>query len=42
MGTPFSFANCVINSPATTKVSLLAKAIDFFALIAEMVGRKPA
>ena len=35
-------ANAFINSPATTKVSLLAKAMVFPALIAFMVGRNPA
>ena len=35
-------ASCVINSPATTRVSLFAKAIFFLALMASIVGSNPA
>ena len=39
--TPFSLAFFITISPATTRVSLLAKAISFFASIAAMVGFSP-
>ena len=42
IGTLFSFARRVIKSPATTSVSLLDKAMVFFAFIAERVGFNPA
>ena len=41
IGTLCSAASFMISSPATTNVSLFAKAIAFPALIAEIVGRKP-
>ena len=40
--TPFSFTSLVIICPATTKVSLFARAISFLALIASIVGKRPA
>ena len=42
IGTRYSSAKPMINSPATTRVSLLAKAIALPFLIASIVGRKPA
>ena len=42
MGTWCSLARRVMRSPATTSVSLLAKAMAFFALMAAMVGSSPA
>ena len=42
MGTPISRANGIIRAPATTNVSLLAKAIGLPALIAFTVGSNPA
>ena len=41
-GTLFSVINRLMSSPATTKVSLFARAIIFPALMALMVGRSPA
>ena len=42
MFTPFSFASFIMIWPAQTKVSLLARAISFFAFMAAMVGRIPS
>ena len=42
MGTPFSRHFAVTSSPATTKVSLLARAMGFPASTALNVGRSPA
>ena len=42
IGTPISRAKGIIRAPATTKVSLFAKAIGLPALIAFTVGNKPA
>ena len=42
IGTPISLAKGIISAPATTKVSLLARAIGLPALIAFTVGNKPA
>ena len=41
IGTWYCWANWRINSPATTSVSLFAKHIFFFALIAWIVGARP-
>ena len=41
ISTRFSWANLVIRSPATTSVSLLARAICFPAFTARKVGSKP-
>ena len=38
---PFSFARAMTRSPAQTSVSLLARAMRFFASIAASVGRRP-